>query len=1005
MLKNMTLKKKTLSIIIVTFIILMLVVYTIMSVILLNNMRQLEETSTQQNVQRFLDLLNTETEQLTISASDWGAWDDTYDFIQNPNDSYIETNLVESTFEHLQLDVIALQNDNGDVVFIQAVDEDNQQALTTEQELQTYLRSDTLLSDHDEYCASTNGIMLLDSHPLLIASHPIVTSECEGPIRGTIIMGRFLTWDVVNKLNERANLSATFLQLPEIVLLTDTERAYRKMSDDNPIVVQELSDYAIVGYALVNDMHNNPILMLRIAEQRDYYLQGKISLYSLIIALLMVSFLFGLIMLRLIEKMVLERISTLSDNVSDIGNKSDFQARISLPGEDEITHLAARINQMLDALQEAQQRQHESEIRYRAVVEEQTELIARFLPDGMLTFVNEAMYRYFPYFPGTDETTNETMLIGKNFLDLIPEEERADMRTSLTSLTSLHPTSTIEQSIRSDGELQWLQWTNRAIYNSMGKMIEIQAVGRDITERKQREREFTAIATVASALREVPTRERMLAVVIDQTSKIIHAENVAIIMEVPGSSGIVVEMANGQWEPVTGQRFEQSSLFFTEQTDERGMPLIFFPPATASSPLVASGRSIGTLCIGRESKLSNAELRILTAISDIAATALHRASLYEQTEKHLNELTALHAIDMAISSTLNMSAMLQILLDQITVQLSVDGSAIFLYNQHLQILTYTAGRGSDGLAMKGTRYRLGQGQVGVAALERHIVNLSRREDGSWYTEPDYTLYARLKKPYPSTYSIPLIARGEVKGVMLFFHRKPLDSDPDWPDFLEALSSHTAIAIDNALLLQDIQRSRDELSLTYDATLEGWVRALDLRDHETEGHSQRVTEMTVRLAQEMGVYGTDLLHIRRGALLHDIGKIGISDSILNKPGPLTDEERAVMCKHPEYAYNMLAPIAYLRPALDIPYCHHERWDGTGYPRQLKGDQIPLGARIFAVIDVWDALRSDRPYRKAWSEEKVQAHLRKGSNTHFDPQVVDAFLRLLEKEKEIEGEKEE
>ena len=145
---------------------------------------------------------------------------------------------------------------------------------------------------------------------------------------------------------------------------------------------------------------------------------------------------------------------------------------------------------------------------------------------------------------------------------------------------------------------------------------------------------------------------------------------------------------------------------------------------------------------------------------------------------------------------------------------------------------------------------------------------------------------------------------------------------------------------------------------------------------------------------MHLSDAELVHMYRGALLHDIGKMGISDSILLKPGPLTDEEWVIMQKHPQYAYEMLSPIKYLRPVLDIPYCHHEKWDGTGYPHGLKGEQIPLAARIFAVVDVWDALRSDRPYRTAWPENKVREYIRSQAGTHFDPQVVAAYMNLMD-----------
>ncbi len=186
----------------------------------------------------------------------------------------------------------------------------------------------------------------------------------------------------------------------------------------------------------------------------------------------------------------------------------------------------------------------------------------------------------------------------------------------------------------------------------------------------------------------------------------------------------------------------------------------------------------------------------------------------------------------------------------------------------------------------------------------------------------------------------------------------------------------------------------QLLAAYDATIEGWSHAMDLRDRETEGHSQRVAGLTVQMARAIEMTEDEIIHVRRGALLHDMGKIGIPDSILHKPDKLTDEEWTVMRKHPQFAYEMLQPVEYLRQALDIPYCHHEKWDGTGYPRGLKGEEIPKTARLFAVVDVWDALTSDRPYRHAWSKEEARTYIREQSGRHFDPQVVDLFFRVVE-----------
>jgi putative nucleotidyltransferase with HDIG domain len=223
----------------------------------------------------------------------------------------------------------------------------------------------------------------------------------------------------------------------------------------------------------------------------------------------------------------------------------------------------------------------------------------------------------------------------------------------------------------------------------------------------------------------------------------------------------------------------------------------------------------------------------------------------------------------------------------------------------------------------------------------------------------------------------------VIGVLEALNKKQGGFTDEDVKILTAIASQAAVAIENAQLVKALQES-------YESTLEGWAAALDLRDKETEGHSQRVTMLSLRLAEQMGLSKEFLTYVRQGALLHDIGKMAVPDHILHKKGPLTEQEKAIMRQHPVNAYNMLYPIAYLRPALDIPFCHHERWDGTGYPRGLKGDEIPLAARIFTVIDIWDALRSDRPYRKAWSERETLDYIQEQSGKSLDPTVVRHFV---------------
>jgi PAS domain S-box-containing protein/putative nucleotidyltransferase with HDIG domain len=356
-------------------------------------------------------------------------------------------------------------------------------------------------------------------------------------------------------------------------------------------------------------------------------------------------------------------------------------------------------------------------------------------------------------------------------------------------------------------------------------------------------------------------------------------------------------------------------------------------------------------------------------------------------QKHLEHMTALVEIDRAINFSFDLNLSLTTLLTHVIVQLGVDAADVLLFNSTSGTLEYACGRGFHSKAIEHARQQLGEGYAGRAAQERSIVHIPdlKKEDDKFLRKILLT-----GEEFVSYYGVPLIAKEEIMGVLEVFHRTRLVHKEEWLDFLKALAAQAAIAVENVTLFDNLQRSNAELFQAYDATIEGWSRALELRDNETEGHTQRATDLTVKLARLFGLSDAELAQVRWGALLHDIGKMGIPDGIFLKHDTLTEAEWIVMKKHPVFAYEMLSPIRYLRSALDIPYAHHEKWDGTGYPLGLKGEQIPLVARIFAVADVWDALRSDRHYRTSWPVAKVRKHLRKLAGTHFDPHVVKVCL---------------
>jgi HD-GYP domain-containing protein (c-di-GMP phosphodiesterase class II) len=361
-------------------------------------------------------------------------------------------------------------------------------------------------------------------------------------------------------------------------------------------------------------------------------------------------------------------------------------------------------------------------------------------------------------------------------------------------------------------------------------------------------------------------------------------------------------------------------------------------------------------------------------------------------QKQLDQMSALRAIDLAITSSVDLNLTLSILLTQLVKHLQIDAALILLWNDDIKKLEYAAGLGFRTNALSHTKLGLGEGYAGIAALEQRVIhklNLSNQAT-DFLRSPSFG-----QEGFVSYYGIPLIAKGKVQGVLEIFKRSLINPNPDWLRFLEMLGGQAAIAIDNAFLFSGLQHSNTEITSAYDATIEGWSRALEMRDQETEGHTRRVVSLTLRLAKEMKFPNESQIHLRRGATLHDIGKMGIPDHILRKPGPLTEEEWKIMRQHPQYAYDLISPIAYLRPAMDIPCYHHERWDGSGYPAGLKEKKIPLPARLFAVIDVFDALVSDRPYRSAWSKQAALDYIYEGAGKLFDPAIVTAFLKLVKR----------
>jgi PAS domain S-box-containing protein/putative nucleotidyltransferase with HDIG domain len=643
-----------------------------------------------------------------------------------------------------------------------------------------------------------------------------------------------------------------------------------------------------------------------------------------------------------------------------------------------------------------------SEKKYRALAENIPNVVFQCKNNEKYTFI----YLNNPIFELTGYSKEEFLEKGLSFFDLYhPEDRERIPKPSVMNQSSInHRPYHISYRIKHrSGEWRWVDEWGTGVINEKEEVEYIEGIMIDITSRKQYERERETIITVSAALRQATNRHEILSTILDQMIELLNAGGAFIAIPDSYNGGVLIEMGRGvignsysgmkipQGRGASGWVIANRLPYLNNQAQSD--PIFYRPDmlgeyhCVAAVPLIAHEQSIGALWLARKTEIAEQDLKLLTAIADIAANAIHRITLHEQTEKQLNHLIALHQIDLAITTNFGLEDTLNIILGHVRTELNVDAASILLINEAENALEYAAGLGFKTEHIKLTHVKIGDGTAGRAALEKCTASSADLELAS-QNDSRSTLIAHEK--FTCHVATPLLIKGQVKGILEVFHQTPQNPDSKWFDYFETLATQTMIAIENANLLKTLQVKNEELTVAYDATIEGWSRALDLRDHETEGHTQRVTEMALKLADLLGMSQTDKTDMRRGALLHDIGKMGVPDAILHKPGDLTETEWKVMREHPTLAYRMLSPIAYLNRALDISYYHHERWDGSGYPHGLKGEEIPLAARVFAIVDVFDALTSDRPYRKAWTYEKAYQYIELQAGKHFDPEIVKVFL---------------
>ena len=530
-----------------------------------------------------------------------------------------------------------------------------------------------------------------------------------------------------------------------------------------------------------------------------------------------------------------------------------------------------------------------------------------------------------------------------------------------------------------------------------------QQLNEQLAELTQRERELSSVVSMAQALRETHQLDEIYEAVLESTRVAIGASGVSIAILDQEADELVYIPGIGNFQThkdlrlkpdagAAGWVVRNKKVYLNNDVQNNPGPtrldLTGGVKSLLISPMIVDGQVIGMLEAGADRDWNDDDVRIMVALAEIAAYAIQREALSEQKEHQLQRLHTLREIDRIIIGNFDLSSTIHFLVSQIAVQLQVDAVDILLVNENSSMIIYEMGVGFVNQDTRESLVPFDHGPAQWVVLNNQPLFVPDVKSCKW-NEFFQNMPA---ENFSSYYAVPLNAKGRCIGVLEVFRRVNKKTDQEWEEFLGALGQQTAIAIENGQLVEKLTRTNREMSFAYDRTIEGWARALDFRDHITGEHTQKVKEWTMIMAQAMGIRDPETLtHIRRGATLHDIGKIGVPDQILNKPGPLNDEEWKIMRQHPVFARDVLYPIEFLRPSIDIPYSHHERWDGTGYPQGLKGKEIPLVARIFAVIDVFNAITSERPYSKPWPKEKAIDHIREQSGTHFDPDVVQVFLK--------------
>jgi len=623
---------------------------------------------------------------------------------------------------------------------------------------------------------------------------------------------------------------------------------------------------------------------------------------------------------------------------------------------------------------------------------------------GRLDYINQALMEF----------TNQPAeaLLGDRWMEFIhPEDCETALEHYSNAVKDAKSYQLQYRFLYRDGSYRWIKDVGTPFKDPNNNFGGIIGACFDIHETLQHQKEMEVVLAISMAMRTAKNTEEITQILLDQLMRLVNAKGSAIMDPTPDGETLKFQTRKGacaMWtgndeipidNSLCGQVFSSREPILN--IDLRMNPSFLFGDSDHDfnfgliEPLIAQGMMIGVLCLNREIIFTPEEIRLVRAVADIAATAIHRQTLIEEARLYAQNLTVIGAMGRAMAEMLDSQGIYRFLAQAV--------ADVFDVRDYLIVSRYLPEDATiecDFLMQDG----ITQDPKILAPIP---LDPSGNDGLSWVVlnrqskivnDPPFRLQLPADgipfDPLPlSALLVPMISGGRVLGVLQVQSCINRCFGATDADLLGLIANTAAIALDNANLFSNLVNANQDLVRAYDTTLEGWASALELRDQETRGHSHDVVEMAIRVARAAEIPEEEIQHIRRGALLHDIGKMGIPDKILLKDGPLNEQEWEIMRKHPVYAFELLGKIDYLQPALEIPYCHHEHWDGKGYPRGLAGEHIPLSARIFALVDVWNALQRDRPYRKAWSRDKVIVYIREQTGKQFDPELAELFLRIV------------